>query len=95
MTSERGEHVPPVLPELSIHLKSGVLEVLVQLKSCKLKIVIDPPSGLMVVCFLEISWTKQQHWEGCSGMGDGILQWREVVQNLRFKTEPFFKLNSC
>ena len=23
-------------------------------------------------------------------MGDGILQWREVVQNLRFKTEPFF-----
>ena len=45
MTSEREEHVPPVLPELSIHLKSGVLEVLVQLKSCKLKIVIDPPSG--------------------------------------------------
>ena len=45
MTSERGEHVPPVLPELSIHLKSGVLEVLVQLKSCKLKIVIGPSSG--------------------------------------------------
>ena len=45
MTSERGEHGPPVLPELSIHLKSGVLEVLVQLKSCKLKIVIDPPGG--------------------------------------------------
>ena len=45
MTSERGEHVPPVLPELSIHLKSGVLQVLVQLKSCKLKIVIDPPGG--------------------------------------------------
>ena len=45
MTSERGEHVPPVLPELSIHLKSGVLQVLVQLESCKLKIVIGPPSG--------------------------------------------------
>ena len=45
MTSERGEHVPPVLPELSIHLKSGVLEVLVQLKSCMLKIVIGPPGG--------------------------------------------------
>ena len=47
MTSERGEHVPPVLPELSIHLKSGVLEVLVQLKSCKLKFVIDPPGVLL------------------------------------------------
>ena len=23
-------------------------------------------------------------------MGDGILQWREVVQNLSFKTEHFF-----
>ena len=23
-------------------------------------------------------------------MGDGILQWREVVQNLSFKTEQFF-----
>ena len=45
MTSERGEHVPPVLPELSIHLNSGVLQVLVQLESCKLKFVIDPPSG--------------------------------------------------
>ena len=44
----------------------------------------------MVVCFLETRWTKQQHWEGCSGMGDGILQWREVVQNLGFKTEHFF-----
>ena len=23
-------------------------------------------------------------------MGDGILQWREVVQNLGFKTDHFF-----
>ena len=45
MTSERGKQVPPVLPELSIHLKSGVLEVLVQLESCKLKFVMDPPGG--------------------------------------------------
>ena len=46
MSSERGEHVPPVLPELSIHLKSGVLEVLVQLESCKLKFVIEFDEGL-------------------------------------------------
>ena len=88
--------MPPVLPELSIHLKSGVLQVLVQLKSSKLKIVIDPPWVGVGGVLLEDQVDKATTLGGCSGMGDGTLQWREVVQNLSFKTEHFFlSSNSC
>ena len=65
MTSEREEHVPPVLPELSIHLNSGVLEVLVQLRSCKLKFVIDPPGGVLLGDQVDKATTLGEvQWDG-------------------------------